>query len=491
MELTASPGVAVRNRHDWWRQIKAAYVPGPQRETVEPYVRRVLEALEQLGHTVLDEPAPGLDLLLTSAGFEQAVPWRKALMFTARKRFGLDRNPTVITMLHTSRAEFDRALKRLERGLGHELPNPAAFAAEGLAPEAWRVLLEQGKRGGPILSLVRQVQGQAMCIRNVIFISEGDHLWATYFDLVGAHPVVEAVAPQDFYTDAALRLITAVSTRPVTDHEVVEPEIDRSTWERASTPAAMVRAATEFDRRGFFTEMIRIHDLVHVPALEQAVASQYSEGCFATWDPGLKALISTVTGSARPVDKGRIGEADLAVIVGVRKNGRGALVRHVAGKVNDPPSSEAVELMDMDADLPRIHLDAAFGLAGEVPVARSKLHGHRGVRSFDAARVEFVPLDPAYYDYPVSCSTDAQARAIKHTFARAQSLLNPADDRSIAFTVLPGHGLVAVEKWVPGHKPFEVLWKAMDDHSLEIDSIVPQGRHDYRIEAGRGELVEF
>jgi hypothetical protein len=56
--------------------------------------------------------------------------------------------------------------------------------------------------------------------------------------------------------------------------------------------------------------------------------------------------------------------------------------------------------------------------------------------------------------------------------------------------VLPGHGLVAVEKWVPGHKPFEVLWNAMDDHSLEIDSIVPQVRHDYRIEAGRGELVE-
>ncbi len=78
--------------------------------------------------------------------------------------------------------------------------------------------------------------------------------------------------------------------------------------------------------------MIRINDLVHVPALEDAVSSQYSEGCFATWDPRLGALIATITGSARPVDKGRITEDDLAVISGVRRDGLGALVREVDGQ---------------------------------------------------------------------------------------------------------------------------------------------------------------
>lgn len=490
MESPATLGISIRSRHDWWRKISATYVPGPDGEAVEPFARRVLERLNALGHTVVERPTADVDLLLTSARFGEPVAWREAPMFTARKRFRLNFNPTVVTFLKTTRAELDQHLGRLQKGLDSTPPDPALFKAEGLAPGAWRVLLEQGKRGGPMLALERQVQGQAMCIRNVLFIEDGFELSATYFDLVGAHPVVEARDQESFYQDAALRLVTAVSTRPVTDHKVLEPTIDRHTWDALDTPAAMARAAREFDRRGFFTEMIRISDLVHVPALEQAVASQYSEGCFATWDVQLDGLISTVTGSARPVDKGNIGEDDLAVIVGVRENGRGALVRHVAGKVNDPPSSEAVELMDMDAGLPRITLDASFGIEGKVPVARSKLHGHRGVRSFDPALVEFVPLDAAYYDYPVSCSTDAQARAIKRTFSRASTLRNPSDARQIAFTVLPGHGLVAVEKWVPGREPFEALWLAMDDGTLQIDTLVPQGRHRYQGDGRRAILVE-
>ncbi|MGC8863037.1 MAG: FGGY-family carbohydrate kinase, partial [Armatimonadota bacterium] len=46
-----------------------------------------------------------------------------------------------------------------------------------------------------------------------------------------------------------------------------------------------------------------------------------------------------------------------------------------------------------------------------VPVVRSKLHGHRGVSAYDPRYVEFVPLAPAYYAYPVSCGTRAQAEA--------------------------------------------------------------------------------
>jgi hypothetical protein len=285
-----------------------------------------------------------------------------------------------------------------------------------------------------------------------------------------------------FFTDVALRVVTTESTREITDHQVLEDPILLETWQGLSAPEAMRFAGQELGARNFFTEMVRIEDLVHVPAVNDAVADQYSEGCFATWSPQLNALIATVTGSARPVDKGNIEDKDLAVITGVRSDGLGAEVRHVEGKQNDPPSSEAVEMMDMDELLPQVDHETLGGVSRKVPVIRSKLHGHRGVRAFDPNLVEFVPLDAAYYHYLVSCATQAQAVGIKAAFSRAESLLNPDDPRQVAFTVLPGHGLVAVEKWQDDKKPLQLLWEYMDEGQLEIDSHIPQGLMHYENE---------
>jgi hypothetical protein len=249
-----------------------------------------------------------------------------------------------------------------------------------------------------------------------------------------------------------------------------------------SSPEAMRRAGKELGARNFFTEMVRIEDLVHVPVVNDSVASQYSEGCFATWDAHAKALVATVTGSARPVDKGNIGDDDLAVIVGVRADGLGAEVRHVDGKSNDPPSSEAVEMMDMDEALPEVAHETVGGVQIAVPVIRSKLHGHRGVKTFNPELIEYVPLEAPYYHYLVSCATAAQARGIKEAFSRAECLLNPDDARQAAFTVLPGHGLVIVEKWQDDKAPFELLWSYMDSGDLVIDPHVPQGEMSFEAE---------
>jgi hypothetical protein len=231
--------------------------------------------------------------------------------------------------------------------------------------------------------------------------------------------------------------------------------------------------------RHFFTEMVRIATLANVPAINDAVSSQYSEGCFATWDSQIGVLISTVTGSARPVEKYNLSDDDLAVIVGIRPDGKGARVRHVDGKRNDPPSSEAVELIEMDSYLPHIHLGKEWGFEAEVPVARSKLHGHRGVRAYHPDFVENIYLDQPYYHFPVTCGTDAQARAIQATFSRSETLNNPADPRQVAMVVLPGHGVVLVEKWVAGKEPFQVIWEYMDAGYVQIDNIVPQGPLTY------------
>jgi hypothetical protein len=233
--------------------------------------------------------------------------------------------------------------------------------------------------------------------------------------------------------------------------------------------------------------MIRIADLVYVPAVSDSVSSQYSEGCFSTWAPQLEALVATVTGSARPVDKAEITEDDLAVIVGVRPDGKGALVRKVEGKRNDSPSSEAVEMRDLDGALPTLILDPEWHIATKVPVARSKLHGHRGISAYDPRYVEYVPLDPAYYHYLVSCATEAQAQGIKQAFAHSGALQKPGDPRQVIFTVLPGHGAVIVEKWVSGKAPFQVIWEYMDAGYLQIDKRIPQGPMRYALAAG-GEM---
>ncbi len=481
----------VRPLHPWLKRVHVSFVPGPMSPLLEGVVDGILRVLTRLGHRVQDVPDDSTDAIITTAPFGRPLRWREALLFVARRRFHLRRTPTLYTLVHARPDEFLSLLDRFRRVLKKEPPDPRDYDFPGLAPNAYKVLFEQGRRGGPILALERLLQAQTKSIRVILIVGEDKPLAAYHFDLVGAFPKTKADDLDLFYEDIALRMVTTLSTQEVTEHRVVGDPIPRSVWDALDAPRAMQRAARELGKRNFFTNMVRIADLVQVPAISDAVASQYSEGCFATWEPQIDALIATVTGSARPVDKDNITEDDLAVIVGVREDGHGALVRHVEGKRNDPPSSEAVEMYDMDSLLPRIRLGPEWPYQREVPVVRSKLHGHRGIAAYDPTKVEYVPLDEAYYHYLVSCATDAQARGIKAAFARSEALQNPEDPRHVVFTVLPGHGVVMAEKWVPGKVPFQVLWEYMDEGALVVDSHVPQGPMEYRPdETGRMVLHE-
>ncbi|GAP07584.1 MAG TPA: hypothetical protein DEQ80_02390 [Anaerolinea thermolimosa] len=474
--------------HDWLRKIRVGYVPRVTTPLLEGAARGVLEQFVKKGHVVLSAPHGEVDVLLTTAVYGETINWRDALFFNAKRSLGLQTQPTVFTLLHIRPSQLNDLLAHLGRVLNKETADPADYPFAGLSPRAFTTLHEQGRRGGPLLAALRLFQCQTMCVRLMVLVGEDYPLEAYTCDLVGAHPRTVAGQLEAFYEDLMLRIVTAVSTREITAHERVTPDIPQVVWKALSTPAAMQVAGLEFGKRQFFTDMVVVSNLVAVPMLNHAISRQYSEGCFATWEPRLEALITTITGSARPVNKGRLTEDELAVITGVRPDGLGARVRHVEGKRNDPPSSEAVELVEMDAPLPRITLSWGAGAGALVPVARSKLHGHRGVRSFDPQRVEHVYLPAPYYRYPVSCSTEAQARAICEAFSHSQALQNPGDPRQIVFTILPGHGVVIVEKWVEGKAPFQVIWEAMDDGSLMIDSRVPQGRLSYRLD-GAGRMI--
>jgi hypothetical protein len=478
--------------HNWLKKVRVAYVPGPTSQLLENAVENLLEQFQNLGHITSSPPDNNTDVILTTANFGEPIKWRNALMFTARKRFGLDRLPTVITVMQVSPGKLKESLDYFKNILSKEQVSPDDYDLPGLAPSAYMTLFEQGKRGGPILSLMRTLQSQAKCIRIILIVGEGIPKEAYTFDLVGAFPRTDASNPDEFYKNLVYRILTAVSTNEVTNHQVVDDPISLGQWQRLYTPTAMRRAGQEFGKRNFFTQMIRISDLVHVPAIDEAISRQYSEGCFTTWDPQISGLIATITGSARPVDKDNLTDDEIAVIVGVRPDGLGALVRNVEGKRNDPPSSEAVEMIEMDLPLPKISVHVqADGLVSErgtpgnytyeVPVARSKLHGHRGVSSFNPQLVEHVSLDEPFYHFPVSCSTEAQARAIRDAYARSEALNDPKDLRQVIFTVLPGHGVVIAEKWVPGKLPFQVIWEFMDSGDLQIENYIPQGPLTYEL----------
>lgn len=475
--------------HSWLRDIDTSFVPGPRLSLLEQVAEGLLRTFRDAGHRVRAVPDDNTDVILTTARFGEPLDWREALLFTARRRFNLEHSPTIYTLVQITEHQLDDALHHLESVLPKSPPDPADYDFPGLADEAYHVLFEQGRRGGAILALERVIQSQAKCLDVLLVVGDGRPHEAFLFNLVGAYPCVSADDLGFFYGDIATRIVTAVSTHGVTDHAVTGDPIAQEVWEGLNTPEAMCQAGTQLGLRSFFTQMVRIADLVNVPAVANAVSSQYSEGCFSTWDPTLDALIATVTGSARPVYKGSITEEDLAVIVGLQPDGSGALVREVEGRLNAPPSSEAVEMIAMDAPLPRVTLGSAWDTPAEVPVVRSKLHGHRGISAYDAERVEYVPMEAPYHHYPVTCSTEAQAHGIVRAFSRSKALRDSDDPRQVVFTVLPGHGTVIVEKWVPGTAPFQVIWEAMDAGRLQVDNRVPQGPMEYVSGAGGARVL--
>lgn len=461
--------------HSWLRQVRVAFLPGPLTAFLEKVLAGLKERFLSWGHTVQETPDGSTDAILTTALFGQPIPWHRAMLFSVRRRFRLPQTPSIYTLIHAPSTVFRCLLDHLANALSKEEPDPADFSFPGLSPRAYRVLFEQGRRGGPLLALERVIQTQAKSM-NVLLAVGGEQLEEMYyFNLVGAHPRSTPPPVEAVYEDMVLRIVTTLSAQTVTEHQVVDDPLPAEAWRSLSTPKAMVRASRELGRRHFFTPMVRIADLVEIPFVSDAVASQYSEGCFATWDPVLGGLIATATGSLHEVEKSNIIEDDLAIIAGIRPDGRGALIRHVAGRPEVFPSSEAVEMMEMDRPLPLIDLPPEWGITRAVPVIRSKLHGHRGIAAYDPSWVEFVPVAPPYAYYPVSCATDAQAHAVRDAFARSEALQNPSDPRPVVFTLIPGHGVVIAEKWVVGKAPFQAIWELMDTGGLEVESPVPQG----------------
>ena len=469
--------------HSWLKQLNVAYIPGPSTGLAHQVSSELMNYFQQEGHIAKNVPDAETNVILTTARLGEPLGWREALMFTARRRYKLKHVPTVFTIVQALPEHFQELMNEVKQILEGSLKTVPSFA--GIPETATNTLYQQGKRGGAILYLLRIIQIQTKSIRVLLVIGNDQPESALLFDLVGAHPQIKFEDAQSFYKDIATRIMTAASTQEITNHRAVEPQILREEWDHLSTIKEMTQASHELGKRDFFTEMIKVSQVAEIPGFSEAISQQYSEGCFATWDAQINGLLTTITGSARPVRKENITDKDLAVIVGIKPERDGALIRKIEGHPNHPPSSEAVEMIGMDLDLPKIILRKGT----HVPVIRSKLHGHRGIQSFDRSRVEYVSLPESYLYYPVSCSTDAQYRAVQTAFSSSAALQNPDDPRQIVFTVLPGHGLVIVEKWVDGKHAFQAIWEAIDNKDIEITNSIPQGPFRFEEKGQRCNLV--
>jgi hypothetical protein len=179
-------------------------------------------------------------------------------------------------------AQWQDLVDHFERALAKEPPDPADYRFAGLAPTAYQTLIEQGRRGGPILSMQRMLQAQAMCLRLVPIIGEEKPLYAYHFDLVGSMARTEG-ASDDFYDDIVWRATTAVCAKDIGPISCFRASIGVN-GDHLSTPASMHRAGRSW------ASATSLRTWCASPA--SPTFQQYpirwrrsvQRGCFATWE---------------------------------------------------------------------------------------------------------------------------------------------------------------------------------------------------------------
>jgi hypothetical protein len=461
--------------HHWLKSVRVSFRPGALPQHFSPYILDALKrAFSRNGHQLSQTPSAETDIVVATGEFERPLSIQDSATFWLWRNYKLNQ-PTVFSLAYMRTDDFAKAVERLANALKKASVAGSDYSYAGLSPGAHRVLSEQGGRGGPILALARILQAQLKCIRVILFVGDELPSRAYHFDLVGSTAHTRLRDDEDeFYDDIVHRVATTVSTHQVTQHQRSGTVLAQSTWNTLGSVRAMCRAATEFNRRRFFTNAVSVSDIIDVPSVSENIAKQYSEGCYGTWDPSIQSLVATITGAAKVLNKGDITQQDLVAIERINGSGNGVTYHRVEGTDGYAPSSEAYEMLLIDKCLPQVPCPLVQQRDVAVPIVRSKLHGHRGIRCYAPRFVEYAPVAEAYFRYPVTCGSEAQALALGDALSRAETLNDPADPRLLAFTILPSHGIFIVEKWREDKEPFQLIWEHMDQGALQVEDSVPQ-----------------
>ena len=458
--------------HKWLRTLSISHSGHGSQQLARTFRCKLLDVFHGLGMNVQARPDNSTDVLLSHFRLGEVVSWKNAPLLSARRQLNVKGTLTVLAVVQTTAQSLRDVLNVLNESLSQSPYDPSDVFFPGLKHTAYRPLCAEAATRGPLLAFARIVQAQLKCFNVILLLGDTQIECAYLFNLVGSQ--FKVLYGGHFYYEMALRIATMASTNEVTNHELVGTAISRKAWERSEAVRGLCRASREFGKRSFFSGAIVVSELVDYPVIARAVASRYSEGCFSTWDPILNGLVITMAGARHVYDKTRVAASDLVLAVKCRREVDGVCFRQVAGQKRPVPSSEAFEFLSIDSELPHASVCARMSHPVEVPIIRSKIHGHRGISAFDPTIIEYAPLPQAFQEFPTCCATDAQAFAVRQAFGNARSFFDPTDRRRIVFTILPGHGVLIVEKWVEGKRPFQVIWEAIDCGRLEVSACVPQ-----------------
>lgn len=465
--------------HAWTHPITIAFLPRSRTAGMNLALEALFGWLREAGCTIQTQPDNTTNLIVTTGQFGDWVGRDEALLFHSKRLYRLGRRPTILTVVDLPETEYQAQLTHF-RKLGQISEADAAqHQYDGLGPQAAEVIAHQARRGGPELALGRYLQTRYISIRVMALRTVNDRPHrAVHYDLAGARPVSDATNLDDFAADAGARLLAAVCAAEVNHHSYDPQAVPAETWAALDTPDAMVAAGLTFTQYGFFTTPIQVDKLLGYRGIGDAISAQYSEGCYAVYEPEVSGLITTATGSSRLVDKRAITRTDQAVVARVLPSREGALVRPVAGMEMVVPSVEAVEMMALCESVAGHERPNRLGALVRVPNVRAILHGHLGVDRYDPAYVEAVTLDPLYYTQLVSCGTGPLADGTATAFGRSEALRNLADPRRVIFLEQPGHGVMLVEKWpAPGdaQPPFSAILEALEAGHIHLSFNIAQG----------------
>jgi hypothetical protein len=471
--------MTTHNVHSWTRPISIAYMPGDNTAALNLASSALLDWLRDAGCSVTQLPDNSTDLIMTTRRFGDNVTREQALFFNAKRQYRLSQRPQVLTLVDVPEPEYKALVAHFAEVAQMSEEEAGRIQYPGLGPQAADIISHQARRGGPDLAFARLLQGQVLSIRVMALRTQSGRPYrAMHFDMAGAHPVTDATDLETFGEQAGARVLAAVCATEVNHHSFVDEPVPAKLWESLSSPEMMVQAGSMFTQFGFFTTPLYVEKLLGYRGIGDAISAQFSEGCYAVYEPDIPALLTTASGSSRLVDKRSISRLDQAVVVGTRPDHEGAMVRPVVGMERVVPSVEAVEMMGLCERVPKhSHLNS-HGLPVTVPNVRAILHGHLGVAAFDADKVEAVMLDPLYYTQLVSCGTGALAEGTATAFARSQSLKDLNDPRRVIFLEQPGHGVMVVEKWPAQDdrsRPFETIHDYLSSGILQMTLDIAQG----------------
>jgi len=467
------------NLHSWTQPISIAFIPSGLTPALELASSALLDWLRDAGCTITSTPDKSTDLIITTRRYGNNVTRDEALLFNAKRQYRLSQRPTVLTMVDIPESDYQALVAHFTEQA--RLPEDVAAQHQypGLGPQAADIIAHQARRGGPDLAFARLLQADMISIRVMALrTQDGKPYRAMHMDLAGAHPVTDATDLELFAEDAGARLLAAVCATEVNHHTYLTEPVPSELWQSLSSPDAMIRAGSVFTEFGFFTTPLYVEKILGYRGLSDAISAQFSEGCYAVYEPEIPGLLTTATGSSRLVDKRSISRLDQAVVVGTTPSRQGAVVRPVAGMEQVVPSVEAVEMMGLCERVPQHQHLNSHGLPVTVPNVRAILHGHLGVAAFDPKYVETVMLEPLYYTQLVSCGTGALAEGTAAAFARSESLRDLRDPRRVVFLEQPGHGVMVVEKWPPApdsSRPFDTIHEYLSNGRLQMTFDIAQG----------------